>query len=54
MHFSRAKKQLFARVYGKGKATLYCEKKSKQGLKSIRCVRDLLSMTLYSAPKTKI
>jgi hypothetical protein len=54
MHFSRAKKQLFARVYGKGKATLYCEKNSKQGLKSIRCGRDQLSITPFSGPKKAI
>jgi hypothetical protein len=54
MSYSRAKKQLFARVYGNSEAASYCEMKSKKGVKGISSRRDLLPIMLFSGSKKGI
>ena len=54
MSYSRAKRLFFPTVYGKIEAALHCDKKSKRSVKGIKCVRDLLSITLFSGQKKKI
>ena len=44
MSFSRPKRLLFPRVYGKSEAVLHCGKKSKKGVKGINSGRDVLPM----------